>query len=393
MSASSVARQAPLGHRPALDGLRALAIVPVVAFHSTYSRMLPGGAVGVDLFFVVSGFLITTLLLEEYDENGRLAIPAFYARRALRVGPALLLLLAFALLFSLTPWRADSGSPADVGRFSLYALTYTSNWVMAYQWMDWPAFLGPIWSLSLEEQFYLAWPLALAALLALGVRARRIAIGMMVLVAGLSLWSAILWHVTHDVHRVLFGSDTRANGMLFGSALGLWRHSGLRITSRVAMAMTLLGTAVFTALTLTLSFQQATPWLLGLRPVELASGLIVLGLSGSEHGAWEQVFTWRPLRWIGQRSYGIYLWHVAGIWLGLHLLPQFRGLATTLGIAITLALTVASYELVERPALRLKRRFSRRAVTSRSGAEDDATQGAVAVGDGADQDAGLVVPA
>lgn len=391
MPAPPIPRSAPLGHRPALDGLRALAIVPVMVFHSAYSRALPGGVGGVDLFFVLSGFLITTLLLEEHAQHGRLAIPAFYARRALRVGPALLALLLVALLFSLTPWRGDSGTPAAVGRFSLYALTYTSNLVMAFRWMDWPALLGPIWSLSLEEQFYLVWPLTLALLLARGVRPRRIAAGLLLLVVALSLWSAILWHITHDVHRVIFGSDTRANGMLFGAALALLRHSGLRFPRGFGIALTAIGTLAYGALTLTLSYQSSTPWLLGLHPVEAASGMIVLGLSVGDAARWQGVFACRPLLWIGQRSYGIYLWHVAGIWAGLHLLPASRALATAVGLAITLALTIVSYELVERPALRLKRRFSRRAGTS--GADADAPQGAVAVGDRADEDAHLPVPA
>lgn len=373
---------AELGHRPALDGLRALAILPVVIFHSTYSRVLPGGANGVDLFFVLSGFLITTLLLEEYAAGERIGIGHFYARRAVRLGPALLLYVGAAALFSLTPWRGGTGSPAEIGRFTLSLLTYTANWVLALQTMTWPTFLGHLWSLSVEEQFYLVWPLVLALVLRRRVRPMRLAATLLVVIAILSLWRAVLWHLTHDVHRVVFGTDCRANGLLLGAVVALVRRVDSRPVATLAPVAGLAALLLYLSLATRLE-QPSHAWLLGLKSVELASGVLVLALTVDPEGRWRAPLAWPTMTWIGRRSYGIYLWHVAGLWSGLRLFPGSRATATVAGVGLTLAVASLSYEFVERPALRMKRRFERRP----SIAHDDALERTMAVRRGPDEDA------
>ena len=369
---------AKLGYRPALDGLRALAILPVVVFHSTYSRILPGGANGVDLFFVLSGFLITTLLLEEHALDGRISIGHFYARRAVRLGPALLLFVAAAALFSFTPWHGATGSPAEIGRFSLALLTYTANWVLALQTMTWPAFLGHLWSLSVEEQFYLVWPLVLTLVIRQRVRAMRLVVVLLAVIAALSLWRAILWHLTHDVHRVIFGTDCRANGILLGAVVALLLRTDSRRATTFAPVAGLAALLLYVSLSASLE-QPSHVWLLGLKSVELASGVLVLALAADPLGRWHAPLAWPMMTWIGRRSYGIYLWHVAGLWGGLQLFPGSRAVATVAGVGITLAFASLSYECVERPALKLRRRFERPS----SAAHDDALERAMAVGHGA----------
>ena len=343
---------------PALDGVRAVAIVPVVLFHTDFSRLLPGGAVGVDLFFVLSGFLITTLLLEERARCGGIGIPAFYARRALRLGPALLLLLAAAWLLSFIPALAES-TPSEVARFSLYVLTYTSNWILALQLQHWPALLGHIWSLAVEEQYYLVWPVVLSLLLARGARLRSIAIGLLLLVAGLALWRALLWHQLHDVHRVYFATDTRASGLLFGSVLGVVRESGLRLPARASAVVVACGLLLYGWTIAHVDQQTSSRLLLGLKLVELSAGAMIFALGAGERQPVARWLESAPLVWIGRRSYGIYLWHVPMLYAAYHLLAWGRIGNTLAGVAATIASAALSYRFVERPLLRYKGRFER----------------------------------
>ena len=375
---------ADLGYRPALDGLRALAVLPVVVFHSAYSRVLPGGANGVDLFFVLSGFLITTLLLEERAAGDAISIGRFYGRRAVRLGPALLFYVSAAAIFSLTPWHDGTGSPSEIGAFTLALLTYTANWVLALQTMTWPTFLGHLWSLSVEEQFYLVWPVVLALVLRRRLRPIRLALTLLAVVAALSLWRSILWHNTHDVHRVLFGTDCRANGLLLGAVVALVRRTNMRVVGRWAPATGVTGVCAYLWLAGRID-QPFHAWLLGLKSVEFTCGMIVLALTADAHGRWRAPLEWPVMTWIGRRSYAIYLWHVAALWCGLRLFPSSRALATVAGVGMTIALAALSNEMVERPALRLKRRFARQA----SSAHDETLDRTMTMRRGAHQDTSL----
>jgi peptidoglycan/LPS O-acetylase OafA/YrhL len=351
---------ARLGNVPALDGLRALAIATVVVSHTRFSRLLPGGGIGVDLFFVLSGFLITTLLMEEWRRRGSIDIGAFYMRRAIRLGPALVLLLGGVFLMSFAPPLAEA-TPGEVARFSLYVLTYTSNWVLALQLQHWPSLLGHLWSLAVEEQFYLVWPVLLFVALRRGGSPRGLCVALLATVAALAVWRAIVWHTTHDVHRVYFATDCRASGMLLGAALGAGRAMGLRVARPVASVLAMGGLLLYAWTARHVDQQTSYPFLLGLKLVELASAAMLLGLGAGDAGPIARALAWPPLVWLGRRSYAVYLWHVPLLYAAYHLLPGGDVMTTVAGVGMTLGVSVLSWRFVEAPALRHKSRFERSA--------------------------------
>src|SRR5262249_10444122 len=231
-----------LGYRPWLDGLRGLAILMVLAFHC---RLLPGGSLGVDIFFVLSGFLITSLLVEEWERRGTISFKHFYLRRALRLLPAFLLtLLACAVAIWIWGSREEL---ATLGRESLVAICYISNWPALHQ-VGMPH-LGHTWSLSLEEQFYFLWPLLLWLMLWLRLPRRRL---IAVLVAGIVACAVLRFTLYRlncvpgpekaaNVLRLYMGLDTRADALLVGCVTGLlacwnWLPTSSRFRANIGAA-------------------------------------------------------------------------------------------------------------------------------------------------------------
>ncbi|MDO5635584.1 MAG: acyltransferase, partial [Micrococcus sp.] len=304
------------GHIPGLDGIRAIAILGVLVFHFTPS-VLPGGFLGVDVFFVLSGFLITTLLLREIDGKGRIDLLGFWRRRARRLLPALVLVV----LTSVTLARLIGGDLlVGIGRQTLGALTFTTNWLeisagASYFHSTSPILFINFWSLAVEEQFYIVWPLALVAVLAL-TRTGRQRIGV---VAGIGLASTILMAVLYtpgeDATRVYYGTDTHLMGLMGGAALALaWANPQHRAGLRSRVWRRWRGVAVLGAL-LVLAAQMrwmdaATPFTFrgGFLLAALATMVLIAGLLESG-GPWRRVMEVPLLRWVGERSYGIYLWH------------------------------------------------------------------------------------
>lgn len=341
-------------HRPALDGVRALAVAAVVTYH-VGAPWLPGGFLGVDLFFVLSGFLITGLLLDEVDRTGRIGLARFFTRRARRLLPALYLLLA-----AVAGWAFFVASPDEVTGLrgaALAALFYVANWFFIatgesyFAAAQGPSPLEHTWSLAIEEQFYLAWPLLLLVLVGrIGWR------GLVAAAAGLALASAALMAYTYDASDptvAYFGTFTRVHELLIGSllAVAVWRGVTLPASWRwtawlplvgiVAMMATVSDVGSFYYRGGSVVFSLLTAWL-----------LLALG-AGSAGGGPTRMFTWRPVVWIGLVSYGIYLWH----WpLILWLTPVRTGLdgfaLAAVRIAVTIAVAAASFYLVERPIRR-----------------------------------------
>jgi peptidoglycan/LPS O-acetylase OafA/YrhL len=339
-----------LGRRPALDGLRGIAVALVVLSHAEIPGFAAGGVVGVTMFFTISGFLITSLLLEERKRKRRIDLKGFYARRAYRLLPAVvaLIVVMFAASFILgpevlEPWQA------------LTALFYVANWFRASG--DWLGSVSHTWSLSIEEQFYILWPLALI----LAGRNWRV----LGFVAGVGAAVAValrvmLWDDGAGLDRVYFGTDTRADAILLGCALAVWMHRRQVGTSRpwVATALTVLavGCSVIGG-----AFSYIwTPLLVSL----LTAGIIWLVTTGAYSG-WLQN---RVLALVGQRSYGLYLWHVPVMTLLLHspkLEPVPMVARIPLLIGLSWLLTMLSWRFVESPFLRMKERRSERARTAR----------------------------
>lgn len=339
-----------------LDGLRGLAVAGVV-WHHTHRGFegLPGslrGYLGVDLFFVLSGFLITTLLLREADATGRISLRRFYARRALRIFPLYYgVLLALSLLFLLRP---GLGMASTFFEDLPYLATYSSNWIHS------KTFLVIAWSLAAEEQFYLAWPLLLRTL---GSGAYWVVGAMIVL--GLAATIGALDPLLAD----LFGPGFRGlemvqatfNPLLFGvlSAALLHTPRGFEKASRLLggcyAAPIALGLVVLCA-------NAPTPEPLGWpRPlVQLALSLLVIACVVREDNGLSKLLRWRPLARLGVISYGVYLLHMFALQATRGLLegtPRVEGDLFLLTLAVSWVLAELSFRFWEGPFLRHQERF------------------------------------
>ena len=205
-------------HVPELDGLRGIAILAVVVHHHLTPFSLSGGFLGVDLFFVLSGFLITGLLLSEFEKTQTISLRKFYMRRVLRLGPALFLYLVACLCVTYYTQLIDFKT--ELKLIGL-AIAYATNWRLA---LGWDPTLDPtaiIWSLSIEEQFYVVWPLLLFACLALKIRRRFIGLGLVVVIVAILLHRYDLLESGSSLTRLYYGTDTRADALLVGCLTAL----------------------------------------------------------------------------------------------------------------------------------------------------------------------------
>ncbi|MCS6912871.1 MAG: acyltransferase [Myxococcales bacterium] len=338
-----------LGHQPALDGLRGLAAGVVLLGHARLP-FLPGGYLGVDLFFVLSGFLITTLLLQEQAQTGRICLLRFYGRRALRLLPALCAVVGVSLLYG-------GLGPAAVAReMALDAagsLLYVENWLRALTAHQGPL-LGHTWSLAIEEQFYLTWPLLVGSRRGI---APLVAFALLGALAS-ALLRAALFAGPATVPRLYHGTDTRADALLTGCALGLaWAtpavRAHLRAAHRLIAAAAWVATGVLGAVLLGVRADDAWLYRGGLSLLALcAAALLLCALVAPP-----RLLLWPPLRWLGRISYGLYLWHYPTFqvfWLHGWLTPAGRLAAATLSVAAA----ALSYYGLERPFLALKAALS-----------------------------------
>jgi peptidoglycan/LPS O-acetylase OafA/YrhL len=336
-------------YRPQLDGIRAIAVLGVVAFHSR-GGAFPGGYIGVDVFFVLSGYLITTLLMAEHASTGRVSFRRFYARRALRLLPALVLVCGItALMWALVPNLPDH---RDTLYGTLAALTYTSS-VVAAGGVSHLGVMLPTWSLSVEEYFYLLWPVALACLIALNGRSRWIVGGSLVLAAiSYRWWSA--WGAGWDIQRISYGADTRAEQLLLGCALA----------AALPMLRYRIGTAAATVGAILLGAFVVWPGDLpsefyfhgGSTILALTAAVLIAHTSQQPDSPFSRVLSARPLAWIGQRSYGIYLWHVPLIAL-VAATHTSSIVQLVVKLVLVFLLPALSYRYLETPFLRVKRRL------------------------------------
>jgi peptidoglycan/LPS O-acetylase OafA/YrhL/lysophospholipase L1-like esterase len=359
----------PSRHIPALDGVRGLAVIGVLAYHAGY---LQGGFLGVDLFFVLSGFLITSLLLTEHAGRGTISLGAFWARRARRLLPALFLVLAAVAVYAArlaAPLELDA-----IRRDGLATLAYVANWAQINAGVSyWDAFKAPsplehTWSLAIEEQFYVVWPGLVLLVLKVGRGSRRLLVAVALVLTAASLVALqLLHHPGADPSRVYFGSDTRAAALLYG-ALAAMAYAGRR---RFRAGAVLPPVALASVVGVGLAWVTATGssgWLYrwGLPATGIASAITIYALAiGAGGRALTAVLAWRPLRHIGAISYGLYLWH----WPVDVVLTADRahvsGLALTgLQTAVTVVIAELSYHLLEMPIRRgALRGWTARAVT------------------------------
>ena len=350
---ASDAVRAPIRRRPALDGLRALAVAAVVVYHVD-DNVLPGGFVGVDLFFVLSGYLITSLLLREHAASGSVSLREFWSRRIRRLWPlGWLLIGAVGMAGAFGVWAADQ--QRTLGSQSIAGLANVSNWwQMANggyleEFGD-PSPLRHLWSLAVEEQMYVLWPLALIGLIRLSRRRGHdvVWIGIAVLSVA-SVGSA--WFSTPE--RAYLATDSRAIGILVGAALAVaWsRHplNGPRtvVARKVASTLGAIGAAVLVAACVTASPMSSSLHRGGFLLIALAGcGVVAAALSSTVA---RDVLSVTPLVWLGERSYAVYLIH----WpLVVALEPRVPTWATwVLVIFGSLAGAALVHRLVERPVI------------------------------------------
>jgi peptidoglycan/LPS O-acetylase OafA/YrhL len=332
-----------LGYRPALDGIRGVAVLLVMLGH-LFPSLIAAGAVGVLIFFTLSGFLITTLLIEERETSGRVDLTAFYKRRALRLLPALFTMLAVLLVL-----QAIVGSQAGYGRPALFAIFYVANWAIIRN-VDFHH-INHTWSLSIEEHFYLLWPITLVLVgRAWGVRKL---LWVALLVAGASwAWRLWLWSSDASLPRVMYGTDTRLDALLIGCALAIVGWQWIR---RVPIVVTLLAFGAIGSLMLIRT--NAFHFAVGYTAVSVATVVfIAVALTGQRIAS---VLSGRSIVATGRISYGLYLWHLpvfgAVFKFGA---PLPRALQMVAAVGLTFATAVLSYRFVEKPFLRLKRRKS-----------------------------------
>jgi len=366
---------APLGHRPGLDGLRAIAIGLVLLHHtaaivvpSWAEWFFPGGFLGVDLFFVLSGFLITTLLLERWDRAEAHPLRRFYARRALRLLPAVgALLVANVIVATIT---ADDVRKA-FGSF-LVVLSYTTNWALLYGFGDVSRYLTHLWSLAIEEQFYVVWPLLLLA----GLRTRqsrgRIALICAIVAVAAAIWRSALYDSGEAWLKIYIRTDARADALLVGVVLALLRADGViaRIPRPVRSVVGLVALTGFIVAAYRVHGHSESLYRGGFSAVALlAAAVMAIELAGP----WilRPVLGSGPFVLVGQLSYSLYLWHFIVFWIvAEHVAPAWPVLRVALAWTVTAVAAFACYRFVELPALRVKDRIGRRRAADSQRGED-----------------------
>jgi peptidoglycan/LPS O-acetylase OafA/YrhL len=344
-----------LRFQPGLDGLRGLSVLGILLFHSDFA-WAAGGFLGVSTFFTLSGFLITSLFLVEHERSGRIDLFAFWGRRFRRLMPASLLALAAIALFGLTV-----ASPEQLARLRgdiLWALAYVANWRFVFSEVSYARlFTAPspvlhFWSLGIEEQLYLALPIAVAAGLRIGSGSRATLARLIAVLVAASLAATVaLWHADAGIDRIYYGTDTRAAELLIGALLALWLQ-GRSLTGAALRAVQVVGCAALLA-TLgawaTLDVEAELLHRGGFAVYALLSSAVIAA-AVQPAGPVRAALSGRAIRWLGRISYGLYLFH----WpIFLWLTPERTGLADAplfaLRVGLSLALAWASYVSIEVP--------------------------------------------
>ena len=367
---SDPAAAAPLEHAawrhvPALDGLRGLAVVGVLLFHD---GRLDGGFLGVDLFFALSGFLITGLLLDERARSGRIALGSFWARRARRLLPAM---LVFVAVITPVMWLWGTPSQVEDARDGVIpSLLYVINWFQIAESSDyWALFTDPspmthLWSLAVEEQFYIVWPLVVAAVVTRR-QWKRLLLGIMLTgIAASAIAMAVLYDPANPT-RVYIGTDTRASSILLGALLATLGAPAIiqRIADRSprsVAAVQLVAVGAMAAAWILIDGASTTWLFYGGMVVHAFLGALLASSTGLTRATpVQRALTLAPLRWFGSISYGLYLWH----WPVFILLDERRtdldGWAlSALRWSLSIGIALLSYWLIEQPIRRDHRRWS-----------------------------------
>ncbi|MGH9045608.1 MAG: acyltransferase family protein [Acidimicrobiales bacterium] len=364
-----------LAYAPSLDGVRGLAVLAVVAYHSGLAFM-PGGFLGVDVFFVLSGFLITTLLLRDCQSLGTIRLRRFWSRRARRLLPALLAVVTFVVCYA--AFVAPKGLYTTTRGDALSALFYFANWHFIASGSNYFVQTGPVsplthtWSLAVEEQFYVVAPLLV---LGLFKAFRRLGPLLLILIAGAlgsALEMALLFRAGTNLSRLYYGTDTRAQSLLVGAALavglivltqwrngylpnaGEWGWSPTSKTSRVLIVMAgFAGLLIDAFFIWRIPYESAFLWQGGFLLAEVGAAGVLLAAVATPRALVAKALSVTPLRYVGRISYGVYLWHFPlFLWIdqahtGISGYPLFG-----MRLAITLSVATVSFFGLEQPIRR-----------------------------------------
>lgn len=342
---------------PGLDGVRALAVLAVMGFHEGASEF-SGGFLGVDVFFVLSGFLITDLLVVQYDRLGRLRLKNFWARRARRLLPPLAVML---IVVTAAATVIEPSQETSLRLALLAAATYTSNWYQILHHVSYFATFGPLppldhlWSLAIEEQFYLIWPLILWFVI-LRLNGRRARVTATLIGAAMSAVAMALEYTPGNPSLVYYGTDTHAFALLIGAALALAFPLATLASMSAAQMRRLDGAGVVGLVVLAWAAGHFTGGDSAVYPIGLilaAVGAAGLVAAASSNGVIASMTSLPPLRWLGIRSYGIYLWHwpvitLAGALAGGGSTSLWLWLTET---CVAIALACVSWRFIETPIL------------------------------------------
>jgi peptidoglycan/LPS O-acetylase OafA/YrhL len=344
-------------YEPGLEGLRGVAAALVLLYHlgpfivpGEAEWLLRGGFLGVDIFFVLSGFLITSLLLRELDRHRRINKRRFYARRAVRLLPALALVLVAHLLYT----AVIGDSIRTELRIDVLAVPSLFNYYHVIWSVFPPLSMSHLWTLSVEAQFYAVWPLLLPLLWR---RVRRVGPAVGVLLASaavIALVRYLEYRSSHSWSLVYTRTEARADTLLIGAALAVL-CSRRSLPRHVVSIVTLVGAGALA--TFVVLAQASSPMLFegGFTLVALATAAVVAGAL-QPGSVTRRVLSWSPLRLVGRISYSLYLWHLP-VYVWVHTeegsLPTLA--RVVLALTVTIALSTASYLLVERPLLHMPR--------------------------------------
>lgn len=345
-----------LGYVPPLDGVRGVAVLLVTFYHAVNRPR--GGLIGVTIFFALSGFLITTLLLREWTRTDRISFKRFYLRRVLRLFPALAGLLAVYLVLIVV---LDPPQLAMRARGALISFLYLSNWAMAFQ-IPFPTELAPLWSVSVEEQFYLLWPPLLYLLLKRKgsvVTARNALLGVLLALIVWRMWWA--FHGTSN-DRLYFATDMRMDEILFGCGAAILLHTHPAIAEKIARYLWLPGVLIIAAVAAVPTTGYYPPLVLGMfSAAAISAAIVILSCVTASQGLPARFLSSPALVFFGAISYSLYLWQFPIMFaVDEYVLPDayLTVKAAALTVPLSLAASIVSFYVIERPFLRLKDRLS-----------------------------------
>lgn len=328
-------------------------------FHAG-ANFLEGGFIGADIFFVLSGFLITTLLIQEFNRSESINLRNFYIRRVLRLGPGF---CAMLLVFCFVSFAVLGGEKANRNYIdALISLAYLSNWARAFS-IHPPDFLGHTWTLAIEEQFYIVWPIFMLMLLRISKKRHKVAL--ITATIALISWMLRVYLTMNGAlpDRMYNGLDTRADALMVGCTLGIVFSSGMlsrnarKIVQKLLIIMAPLSASCLLTFSTLVYWRDQRMYYYGFFAVEILTAVLILDILVNQRSAIRKFFSMKWLVWVGTISYGLYIWHY----------PIFRTMRAlgfsdlnviTIGTFATFFIAAISYYSMERPVLRLKKRFT-----------------------------------